>query len=118
MPAKKTTFEDARGIALSFPGVEETTYWRSPAFKLRGNLVAVVPTHKSAEKDSLAVSVDLDRRAELLENAPDIYYIKEHYANYPVVLVRLAKIDQGSLRDLLSGACKFASAKKPAAKRR
>ena len=111
-PRKKLAFDDVRKLALGFPGVKETTAWGSPAFKLGGNLVAVVPTHKSAESDSLAISIDFDRRAELLEAAPETYYIKDHYANHPVVLVRLSKIDRDALRDLLGGACRFASAKK------
>ncbi len=107
------TFDAVRKLALGFAGVEETTAWGSPAFKVHGNLMAVVPTHRSAERNSLAVSVDFDRRAELIDEAPEIYYVKEHYLNYPVVLVRLSKIDAEAMRDLLGGAWRWASAKKP-----
>ena len=111
MPRRKLTFDDAVKLAQSFAGVEQSTAWGSPALKVNGKMMAVVPTHKSAEPDSLAVSVDFDRRAELIENAPEIYYVRKHYENYPVVLVRLAKIDAEALRDLLGGAWRFASAK-------
>ncbi len=113
MRRKKLTFADAVTLAQAFAGVEQSTAWGSPALKVRGKLIAVVPTHKSAEPDSLAVSMDFERRAELLENAPDLYYIKPHYENYPVVLVRMAKIDAEALRDLLGGAWRFATAQKP-----
>jgi hypothetical protein len=88
-------------MALRLPNVKESTAWGAPAFKVRGRWFAVVPTHKSAEPDSLAVRVDFGRRAELLEAAPDVYYVKEHYQNYPVVLVRLKRIKEDALEGLL-----------------
>lgn len=66
-----------------------------------------------AEPDSLAVRIDFERRAELLESAPDIYYLKDHYQNYPVVLVRLARIKRDALEDLLRMAWQVTTTKKP-----
>lgn len=112
-------FDAAREIALSLPGVELSTAWGSPALKVRGQWLAVVPTHKSAEPNSLAVRVDFERRKELLESAPDVYYLKEHYVGYPTVLVRLARIERDALEGLLRMAWQAASAmpaKKPANK--
>jgi hypothetical protein len=96
-------------MARDLAGVEESTAYRSPALKVRGKLMAVIPIHKSSEPDSLAVSVDFERRAELLETAPDIYYLTDHYVNYPIVLVRLSRIHVDALRDLLGLAWRFAS---------
>jgi hypothetical protein len=56
---------------------------------------------RSAEPDSLAVSIDFDQRAEFLAEAPDVYYLTDHYVNYPVVLVRLSRIHLDALKDLL-----------------
>ena len=107
MPRTKIDFETVRKIALGLSGVEESTTYRSPCFKVRGKLLAVIPIHKSAEPDSLAISIDFDRRAELLEAAPDVYYLTDHYVDYPIVLVRLTRIKRDALRDLLSGAWRF-----------
>jgi len=115
---KTANFETVRKIAAELPGVEESTYWGSPALKSGGKMVAVIPTHKSAEPGSVAISVDFDRRAELLEAAPEIYYVKPHYENYPVVLVRLNRVDEESLRDLLKGALRFANASRAKGKRK
>src|SRR5271155_1235179 len=101
MPRAKLDLDTVRRIALGLPGVEESTAWGVPSFKIRGQWFAVVPTHKSAERDSLAVRVDFERRAELLESAPEIYYVKEHYQNDPVVLVRLAYIKDDALEGLV-----------------
>src|ERR1022692_1977588 len=108
----KIDFDTVRKIALRLPDVVESTVRGSPAFKIRGQWLAAVPTHKSAELDSLAVRVDFERRAELLDSAPDIYYVKDHYLNYPVVLVRLTRIKPDALEGLLRMAWQAASAKK------
>lgn len=84
----------------------------SPAVKVRGNLLACIPTHKSAESGSLAVRVAFEDRTALLKEASDIYYLTEHYVNYPVVLVRLSKIGTDALNGLLGMAWKFAHSQK------
>ena len=104
-------------MALDLSDVEESTTYGSPALKVRGKLLACIPIHKSAEPDSLAVRIDFDRRAELLSVAPEVYYLTDHYLNYPVVLVRLSRIHADSLRDLLGMAWRFVTAKKRAAAR-
>ena len=88
-------------IGLRLPGVEESTAWGSPALKVRGKWLAIVPTHRSAEPNSVAVRVDFERRAELLEHAPNVYYLKEHYENFPTVLVRLSRIGRDALEGIL-----------------
>jgi hypothetical protein len=70
-----------------------------------------VPTHRSAEPGSLVVKVDFGDRAQLLAEAPDVYYVTEHYAGYPTVLVRLSRVDEVVLRDLLGMAYKFVTRK-------
>ena len=96
--------ETVRKTALALPGVEESTMYGSPAFKLGRKMLACVPTHRSAEPGSLVVSVDIERRSELIAGAPAVYYVTEHYQDHPVVLVRLSKIGVAELRDLLGGA--------------
>jgi hypothetical protein len=110
MPPKKITFETVRAIASTLPGVEESTMYGSPALKVRGSWIVVVPTHKSAEPNSLAFRVDVAQREELIAAEPEIYYVKEHYVSYPVVLVRLSRVHPDALADLVTGAWRLASA--------
>jgi hypothetical protein len=112
MPQKqeKIGFETVRKIGLALPGAEEGTTYGTPALKVRGKMFACVPSHPSAEPDSLAVRIDFNQRAELLSADPDTYYVKEHYVNYPVVLVRLSRIHPDALRDLLAMAWRYVSA--------
>src|SRR5437868_5201018 len=107
MPRATTTFDTVRKIALALPGVEESIAWGAPTFKVHGKLLACVPSHRSAEPGSLVVRVDFDDRAALLAEAPDVYYITDHYAGYTGVLVRLSRVTPGVLRDLLAMAHKF-----------
>ena len=109
MPTKKINFDTVRKIGLELPGVEEGTMYGAPALKVRGQLLACIPTHKSAEPDSLAVRISFERRAELLETDPDVYYLKDHYVGYTCVLARLSRIHPDALRGLLIMAHQFVS---------
>jgi len=112
----KITFDTVRKIGLALPGVEESTMYGSPALKVNGNLLACLPVHKSAERDSLAVRIDFEQRTALLSEAPQTYYAPDHYQSSPVVLVRLSQIKPDQLRDLLGSAWRFV--KSQPAKRR
>ena len=86
------TWADVEKAGLVLPDVEAGISWGSPALKVRGVMFVCVPTHKSAEKDSVVFRLDFPQRDELLAAEPDVYYLKEHYVNYPCVLARLKKI--------------------------
>lgn len=105
-------------MGLLIPGVVDGTAYGAPALKLDGKLVACIPTNKSAESNSLVVRIDLEHRAELLRRQPDVYYVTDHYAAHPTVLVRLSKITRGDLGELLRDACRFASSRRKSAARK
>lgn len=122
MPKSKTDFDTVRKIGLTLPGVEESTAYGSPALKVRGQLMACIPSHRSAEPGSLVVRMGFEDRAELLAAAPDVYYVTDHYLGYTSVLVRLSRVTPDVLRDLLGMAHKFVTARgahrSPSKKRR
>jgi hypothetical protein len=62
--------------------------------------------------DTLAVRVPLEQRKHLLAEAPDTYYLTEHYADYPIVLVRLSRVRLDALGDLLHMAHALVAAEK------
>jgi hypothetical protein len=106
--AKKTTrFKTVRELGLALPGVEEGTTYGSPALKVRGKMFACMATHRSAEAESLIVQVGFMERDQLIAADPDTYYLTGHYLNYPVVLVRLARVHRDALRDLLEMGWRF-----------
>lgn len=110
MPRRTINFDAVRKIGLALPDVEASTAWGAPALKVRGKLMACIPTHHSAEPDSLLVRVDIDDRSELLAGAPEVYYVTDHYVGYTAVLVRLSRVTPDLLRDLLGTAHKFVTA--------
>jgi hypothetical protein len=110
-------FETVRELGLAMPGVVNDTAFGASALKLNGKLVACVPTNKSAEANSLVVQIDLEHRAELLRQQPDVYYITDHYAPHPTVLVRLPKITRTDLKELLHDACRFVASSASSASR-
>jgi hypothetical protein len=109
-------FDAVRSLALTLPGVVDSTMYGSPALKVHGNLLACVPVNKSAEPNCAAFMIDFDLRAALIKQSPEVYYITDHYANHPMVLVRLSRIEPKELRELLGLAWNFVSAKKPTRK--
>jgi hypothetical protein len=111
MPAK-VTWETVQELALALPDVVEATSWGAPAFKAKGKMFACRPTHKSAEPDSLVVMLDFMERDLLLRIAPDTYYLKPHYQNYPCVLARLPKIRKSALKELLENSHEFVKRKR------
>jgi len=113
IPGRKISFDAVRRMALALPEVEEGTMHGSPALKVRGKLLTCVAIHRSAEPDTLAVRIPFELRAELMESDSNSYYLTDHYVNYPVVLVRLSRIDVKGLRELLGASWRFVSAKKP-----
>ena len=114
MPGKKVNFDAVRKVALALPGVEESTLHGAPSFKVTKRLLVCPAIHKSAEPNSLMVRIGFDQRVELLAENPKVYYVTDHYADYPGVLVRLDQIDLKSLKKLLAMAWESISSKKKA----
>jgi hypothetical protein len=112
MARKKIDFNFVREIALALPGVEESTTYGTPSFKVRGKLLTCLAIHRSAEPNTLAVRIDFAQRDELIDADPSVYYLTNHYVNYPVVLARLSRINEDALRDLLDMGWRFVTSKK------
>lgn len=117
MPKKPIDFDVVRQIALALPGVEESSLHGGPSLKVSGRLLTCPALHKSAEPNSLVVRIGFEQRAALLAADPSRYYVTDHYAKYPGVLVRLSRIDRQSLRDLLRMSWAFVASRSRTRKR-
>jgi hypothetical protein len=115
MRKRPLTFETVSALGRELQDLHETTMYGSPALKLGKRLVACLPTHRSAEPGSLVVRTDFEQRSALMSDDPETYYLTDHYVNHPVVLVRLARLREDQLRDLLAAArrCILAHAARP-----
>jgi len=101
-------FATVRELALSLPKTEEVGSYGTPGFKVDGELF----TRLHQDGESLVVKMDFEQREALMAHDPETYYITDHYLNYEWILVRLSRVHQDALRDLLRGACRFANASK------
>ena len=114
-PAKQLVtgvFDLVRNIGLALPDVEATTkYDGSPVLKIDGIFMAGLATHPSAEPDTLVVRAGLEDRERLVEDAPETYYLTDYYRSYPLVLVRLSRVEPNALHDLLSVSWRMTTAK-------
>jgi hypothetical protein len=91
------TFETVREIALALPGVEEGTPYGTPPFHVRGKFIARL----REDGETLVVKCDYPERDLRMEINPDAFFITDHYRGYPMLLVRLAAVEEDDLRDLL-----------------
>jgi len=109
---RPVTFEDVRKIAHALPQIEDGTSYGTPALKVRGKLM--VRLHQ--DLDCLVLRTDLLEREMLLQSAPEVFFITEHYRGYPWILVRFATIDRRALRGLLENAWRLVAPKTLVAK--
>ena len=118
-PRRTLSFDDVREIALSMPEVEEVTAYGMPAFKAgKTRFVGEPIPRPDVAPNSIGVPMTFEERARQLVAHPNVYYLTEHFAPYPGVLVRLSSISRTELREILSAAWQYAmehqsSPKKP-----
>lgn len=105
------SFADVRALALALPGVEEATSYGTPAFKIRGKLLARL----REEGDVLVVKAEVGHREALIAARPDVYFVTPHYHDSRYVLVRLPHADETELADLLADAWSLVAPKRLAA---
>jgi hypothetical protein len=98
------TFEAVRKIALSLEGAVEGTSYGTPAFYVDRQLFA----RWRPDIDALVLRMEFDRRAEMMAEDPEKYFITDHYLNYELVLARLALMTPELMTDLLRLAWKTA----------
>jgi hypothetical protein len=106
--AGPVSIETVRRIALALPGVEEGLSSGSPAFRVRGKIIARL--HRDGE--SLLIKVDLLKRDILTNADPETFYVTDFYRCYPMVFVRLARVSRDVLRDLLVAAWRIEAPKR------
>jgi hypothetical protein len=111
------SFDALVKLGLELPGVVEGTSYGARALKLNGQMLACVPVNKSAEVNCAVVRIGVEARAALIRNNPPVYYVTDHYAPHPTVLIRLSVISRTELQQTLRLAWDFLSAKKSAPRR-
>jgi hypothetical protein len=102
------TWEDVLEIAAELPEVEVSTWFRTPALRVRKKGFVRLRD----EDGGLVVLCDLDEKAALLARGDPTFYTTPHYDGDGAILVNLARIDYDVLSLLISRAwCLKAPAK-------
>ena len=92
------TFDDIRKLTLVWPEVEDGTSYGTPALKVRKKMLARL----KEDGDSLVMpGVPPDERDMLVESKPKVFYLTDHYRDYPMVLIRLSKASRAVVEPLL-----------------
>jgi hypothetical protein len=104
------TKAQARKIALSLPGTSEKPYFNKPSVFAGEEFLMRVHD----KEDAIALRVgSMEMRDVMLEAEPKLFYITDHYINFPFVLARLSALDTATLKQLLTGRIAQIAAKPP-----
>lgn len=101
------SFDLVREIGAEFPDVKATADKTGTSLKIGKDILACTAIHKTAEPNSLMVSLGFGRRDALVAENPETFYLTSHYERYPVVLVRLSRVGRADLSELLKEGRKF-----------
>lgn len=91
------TWKSVVKLGRVLPEVEESTWFNTPALKVRGKAFARL----REDGETLVVMIDFMEREALTQENPDVYFFTDHYADYPAMLIRLERVDEQELRELL-----------------
>jgi len=72
-------------LARRLPEVEEGTCYGTPALRVKGKFLARL----REDGETLVVKINIFERQYLMEAEPEVFFITDHYRDYPTVLVRL-----------------------------
>lgn len=104
--SQKITYDTVRRIALTLPNVKESTSYGTPALKVKDKLFVRL----KEDNETIVLRMEFEQREAMMAEAPETYFITDHYRKYPCVLARLDKLESASLRDLLRAAYRNALA--------
>ena len=109
MPKRKpASFATARRLALGFPGVQEGTCFGTAAFRVNGKFLARL----KEDGETLVVKCGFDERDFRMLGDPETFFTTDHYRGYPTVLIRLPRVSEADLHDVLEQAWRRSAAKR------
>lgn len=92
------TWDEVVALGLVLPGVEVSTSYRTPALKVAGKLIARL---WEDGETLVLVRIGFDQRELLMEMAPEVFFLTDHYRDYPSVLARLPRAQPGAVKGLI-----------------
>jgi hypothetical protein len=102
------TWNEVRELALAWPGMADSTSYGTPSLKVGGKFVLRL----REDGETLALRIDVLERTERMAADPAAFFITDHYADYPAVVVRLAHVKRRDLSTLIESAWRDLAPKK------
>jgi hypothetical protein len=105
---KGVTFAEVCKLALELPGVARSMSWGTAALKVDGKMFARL----REDGETLVLKMDLVSRDLVIKAQPKIFFITDHYRDWPYVLVRMSGVRGPQMRELLEDSWRLAAPKK------
>jgi hypothetical protein len=102
---KGLSFDDVCRLGLCLPGAAKSTSYGTPALKVDGKLFARL----KEDGETLVMKMDIVSRDLVLAAQPKIFFLTDHYRDWPYVLVRLAEVRESQMRELLEDSWRLAA---------
>jgi len=88
-------YKKASSVALELPGVITSTSYGTPAFKVSKKMFARL------KEDGKTLVVYTEERNKWMKQDPVTFFITDHYKDYPLMLIDLARVKKKDLQQLL-----------------
>ncbi|MDL2402224.1 MmcQ/YjbR family DNA-binding protein [Rhizobium mayense] len=89
------------------PEVEVSSHYGTPALKVGGKAFVSIKND-----ETIVLALPIDRKEQLIEMAPEIYFQSDHYVGWPSLPTRIAAIGDDELKFRLIEAWQFRASKK------
>ena len=100
--------DTVRRIALALPAVEEGTSYGTPGFRVKGKFMA----RFWEDGETLVVKCGHAESEFWMRTVPETFFTTGHYLGYPSVLVRIAKVEEDDLIEVIEQAWRFNAPKR------
>ncbi len=109
------TFDDLRTAALALPGTTEKPAWGNPTYRVAGQMFVWERPLGAKERSELGDGVpdgpiagarveDLGDKEAVLASDPEVFFTVSHFDGHPSVLVRLDRVDEARLAEIVEDA--------------
>jgi hypothetical protein len=104
------TTTEARALALSLPGTDERRWFTHMCVFAHDRFL----TRVNEKEDAMVLQVgSMEMREMMLEAEPELFFVTDHYRNFPFVLARLKALTKTSLKQMLEGRARQLAAMPP-----
>ena len=94
------TFDDVLAMCEALPGIEEGMSYGTRAIKVKGKLIVRL----KEDGETIVLKTSFVVRDILMHEQPAVFFVTDHYLDWPMVLVRLKSVKKKQLAELVESA--------------